>query len=70
MSILDFVSLVSLSQEVISVKNAVLGPTHSSGTRLNVKAVLKMLYVMVVLTLKYHQSIGEGPQTQLKSFSD
>ena len=70
MSILDTANLVSLLPVVISVKNAVLAHTHSSGTRPNVKAVLKMLYAMVVLTLKYYQNIGEGLQTQLKSFSD
>ena len=70
MLILDFVSQVSLSQAIISVKNAVLAHTHSSGTRPNVKAVLKMLYVMVVLTLKYHQNIGEEPLTQLESSND
>ena len=70
MLILDFESLVSLSQVVISAKNVVLAHTHSSGTLLNVKAVLKMLYVMVVRTLKYYQNIGEGLQTQLKSYND
>ena len=70
MLILDFVSLVSLLPVVISVKNAVLAHIHSSGTLPNVKVVLKMLYAMVVLTLKYHLSIGEELQTQLESYND
>ena len=66
----DFVSQVSLSQVVINVKNVVLAHTHSSGIQLNAKIVSKMLSVMVVQILRFHQSIGEEPQIRLKSYND
>ena len=66
----DFVSLVSLSQAVINVKNVVLAHIHSSGIQLNAKIVLKMLSVMVVQISRFHQNIGEEPQIRPKSYND
>ena len=70
MLILDIVNQVSLSQALISVKNAVLVRIRLTGTLHNVKAVFQMLYVMVAQILRCHLNIGEGPQIQLRSLSD